>query len=87
MNIDTGEIISFGDEAERKEFFSTAQLKSYVPVKNKHLTQKEFSEKIVDNKEVKELLIDISKAKDLPRGVRRRLEKKLYKLRKKDNHV
>jgi len=85
MNVDTGELIAFENDAKREEFFKTAQSERFVPVEGEHLTLEELLNNLVENKEIKEVLIEISKSKNLSRGIRRRLEKKLYKLRKKEN--
>ena len=84
MNVNTGEIISFGDDTEAEKFFKMVENRAdFIPLKDKHITKDELDNKKVVSDEIKDCLIAINDNKDAPRGVRRRLEKKLYKLRKK----
>jgi len=82
MNTDTGEIITF-DSKEAYEKFIKAADNRFVPVNLEDLTPEEMDGKKVKDPSIKNLLIEIAEARDKPRGVRRRLEKKLQKLRKR----
>lgn len=88
MNCNTGELISFDNEEDMKKFFEMQDIKDnndkFVLVENHTILAKELEAGKVDNKEVRELLCQISDSRNLPRPVRRRLEKKLYKLRTND---
>ena len=84
MNKDTGEIIDFESVKEMEEFFNSGQNDNYVRVNAKNLKQKELLNRQVESAQVKDILVKIAESQNAPRGVRRRLLKQLYKLRKKE---
>ena len=85
MNIDTGELVAFENEEEAAKFFKEeGKIGDFVLVDEKHMTPEEISNKVVENTEIRECLAAIDANRNAPRGVRRRLEKRLTKLRKKN---
>ena len=84
MDKNTGEIVTFDDIKEMEEFFNNGRNDNYVEVNRKNLKEKELLNRKVDSANVKNILVKIAESRNAPRGVRRRLLKQLYKLRKKE---